>query len=113
MTRRTANLLLLPDERLDVHPVDAARLGVADGGQVVVASRRGQVKVPARVTEMVSPGEVFLAFHFPDAPVNQLTSGWTDEVTGCPEYKVTAVRIQSVSESGHKPRAESIQFSAP
>jgi formate dehydrogenase major subunit len=95
MTRRTANLLLLADERLDVHPVDAARLGVADGGPVVVASRRGQVKVPARVTEMVSPGEVFLAFHFPDAPVNQLTSGWTDEVTGCPEYKVTAVRVEA------------------
>ena len=47
------------------------------------------------MTEMVSPGEVFLAFHFPGAPVNQLTSGWTDEVTGCPEYKVTAVRIQA------------------
>jgi formate dehydrogenase major subunit len=95
MTRRTANLLLLPHERLDVNPIDAARLGLADGGPVVVTSRRGQLKVAAQVTETVSPGEVFLAFHFPDAPVNQLTSGWTDEVTGCPEYKVTAVRIQS------------------
>jgi formate dehydrogenase major subunit len=100
MTRRTANLLLLPDERLDVHPVDAARLGVVEGGPVVVTSRRGQVNVPARVTEMVSPGEVFLAFHFPGAPVNQLTSGWTDEVTGCPEYKVTAVRVEAADGDG-------------
>ena len=92
MTRRTANLLL-PDERLDVHPVDAARLGVAEGDPVVITSRRGQIKVGAR-TDGVA-GEVFLAFHFPGAPVNQLTSGWTDEVTGCPEYKVTAVRIQA------------------
>jgi anaerobic selenocysteine-containing dehydrogenase len=64
MTWRTANLLL-PDERLDVHPIDAARLGVSEGSPVMVTSRRGQVKVPARVTEIVSPGEVFLAFHFP------------------------------------------------
>ena len=49
MTRRTANLLLLPDERLDVHPVDAARLGVAEGDPVVITSRRGQIKVPAHV----------------------------------------------------------------
>ena len=31
----------------------------------MITSRRGQIKVGARVTEMVSPGEVFLAFHFP------------------------------------------------
>jgi formate dehydrogenase alpha subunit len=95
MTRRTANLLLLPDERLDIHPADAAWLGVSEGDPVVVTSRRGRIEVPARVTESVSPREVFLAFHFPDTPVNQLTSGWTDEVTGCPEYKVTAVRVEA------------------
>jgi predicted molibdopterin-dependent oxidoreductase YjgC len=26
--------------------------------------------------------------------VNELTSGWTDDVTSCPEYKVTAVSVQ-------------------
>jgi hypothetical protein len=34
-------------------------------------------------------------FHFTGAPVNQLTAGWTDEVTGCPEHKVTAVRLRA------------------
>jgi hypothetical protein len=29
-----------------------------------------------------------------DAAVNELTSGWTDDVTSCPEYKVTAVSVQ-------------------
>ena len=60
-----------------------------DGTEVVVSSRRGVHR-----TDEVLPGQVFLAFHFPDAAVNELTSGWTDEVTSCPEYKVTAVSLQ-------------------
>ena len=94
MTRRTANLVLLPTERLDLHPADAARLDVRDGTEVVVSSRRGRIQVGVHLTDDVLPGQVFLAFHFPDAAVNELTSGWTDDVTSCPEYKVTAVSVQ-------------------
>ena len=36
MTRRTANLALLPTERLDLAPTEAARLDVHDGTEVVV-----------------------------------------------------------------------------
>ncbi|MGE5827458.1 MAG: formate dehydrogenase subunit alpha, partial [Micromonosporaceae bacterium] len=94
MTRRTDNLALLPTETVDIHPSDAARLGLGDGEPVRVSSRRGHVTAPARLTDDVAPGEVFMAFHFPDAPVNLLTSSFSDEVTSCPEYKVTAVRLQ-------------------
>ena len=94
MTRRTANLALLPTERLDLHPADAARLDVRDGTEVVVSSRRGRIQVGVHLTDEVLPGQVFLAFHFPDAAVNELTSGWIDDVTSCPEYKVTAVSVQ-------------------
>jgi formate dehydrogenase major subunit len=41
----------------------------------------------------VAPGEVFTSFHFPDTQTNALTSQFTD-VTGCPEYKVTAVALR-------------------
>jgi formate dehydrogenase alpha subunit len=94
MTRRTANLALLPTEQLDLHPADAARLDIRDGTNVVVSSRRGRIQVGVHLTDEVQPGQVFLAFHFPDAAVNELTSGWTDDVTSCPEYKVTAVSVQ-------------------
>ena len=41
MTRRTAGLLALaPEELLEIHPQDAANLGVEDGAAVEVASRR-------------------------------------------------------------------------
>jgi formate dehydrogenase major subunit len=125
MTRRTANLHLAPSETLDLHPDDAARLGVDPGSPVEVASRRGTVTVPARLTDDVAPGQVFLAFHFPDVAANLLTSDASDEVTSCPEYKVTAVRLRAAMRSsgeqdlkgtrppgtptrgrGHRPRRE-------
>ena len=50
--------------------------------------------LPARITDDVEPGQLFAGFHFPGAGTNSLTSPVTDEATGCPEYKVTAVRIR-------------------
>ena len=93
MTRRTANLALVPEELLDVHPDDASPLGLRDGRAVTVTSRRASTTLTARITPDVAPGTVFAAFHFPDAAVNTLTSQHTDTDTGCPEYKVTAVRL--------------------
>ncbi len=94
MTRRTPNLALVPDERLDINPSDAARLGIADGDRIEITSRRGSVTAPVRLTDDMAPGEVFLAFHFPDVAANLLTSSESDEVTACPEYKVTAVQLR-------------------
>ena len=99
MTRRTDNLTLAPSERLELNPADAARLGVADGQAVQIASRHGTIQAPVEVTERVSPGEVFLAFHFPEILTNALTSDHVDDIATCPEYKVTAVRISAKSNS--------------
>lgn len=93
MTRRTANLALQPRECVDIHPDDAAALGLRDGDDVEITSRRGRVVAAAHLTAQVGPGQVFLAFHFPQVPANLLTSAEVDEVTSCPEYKVTAVRL--------------------
>lgn len=93
MTRRTANLELSPVELLELHPHDAEMIGIADGGTAEVASRRSSIEVAVKVTDSVSPGELFMDFHFPEALANALTSDATDEVTDCPEYKVTAVRV--------------------
>jgi formate dehydrogenase alpha subunit len=97
MTRRTGNLDLVPEELLELHPDDAAGLGVAAGGRVRLASRRGEIEVTAEVSERVSPGQAFIGFHFPGALVNRLTSQHSDEVTSCPEYKVTAVSVRNAA----------------
>jgi anaerobic selenocysteine-containing dehydrogenase len=43
---------------LHVHPDDAARLGLADGGVAEVRSRTGTVAVPVEVTDGIMPGVV-------------------------------------------------------
>ena len=99
MTRRTPNAVLMPEERLEICPDDAYRLGLADGDRVEVSSRRAAIVVRAELTNRVASGEVFLSFHFEEAPTNALTSDATDEFTSCPEYKVTAVSLRSVNTS--------------
>ena len=93
MTRRTANARLLPSETLDVSPFDADHLGVREGDRVEVVSRHGRAALATRVTDDVEAGQVFTSFHFAETSVNAVTSGLGDEVTGCPEYKLTAVRL--------------------
>lgn len=93
MTRRTGNLRLSADETVDIEPGDAAALGLNDGDPVRLGSRHGSAVLQARITDEVEPGQVFAGFHFPGASVNSLTSRVEDEVTGCPEYKLTAVRL--------------------
>jgi anaerobic selenocysteine-containing dehydrogenase len=43
---------------LQVHPDDAARLGLADGQPASVTSRAGRVTIPAQVTDAIRPGVV-------------------------------------------------------
>ena len=61
----------------------------------VVTSRYGTAVLPAHVTSRVSPGELFTTFSDPATEVNRLTGPHRDPITNTPEYKVTAVRLQT------------------
>ena len=88
MTRRSKALdEISPTPFVDIHPEDAARLGIADGEPVRVESRRGAVIVPARVTNRVDPGNVFIPFHFREAAANLLTIDALDPTAKIPEYQ--------------------------
>jgi formate dehydrogenase major subunit len=86
-------------ERLRIHPKDARRMEIDNGEIVNVISRRGQVQVEAEITRVTKPGTVFMTFHFPESRTNRLLSSAADPETGCPEYKVSAVRVEKVSGS--------------
>ncbi|WP_375337039.1 molybdopterin dinucleotide binding domain-containing protein [Conexibacter sp. W3-3-2] len=105
MTRRTGNLELLDGDWLEVHPDDAARLGVRDGQRVEVRSRVGRIEIDVRVTERIEPGNVFTAFHFPEIRTNLLVGNSADVNTSCPEYKVVAV---AVTPFGEEPAARPV-----
>jgi anaerobic selenocysteine-containing dehydrogenase len=43
---------------MHVHPADAERLGLADGGQAHVRSRVGEIEAPVEVTDAIMPGVI-------------------------------------------------------
>jgi formate dehydrogenase major subunit len=93
MTSRTRNQEIHPTDLLEIHPDDARRLGIRSGDRVRVKSRHGEAVLPAIVTDIVNPGELYTTFHDPKARVNELTGRGRDNQVSTPEYKVTAVAI--------------------
>lgn len=85
------------EESVDMHPDDAAKLGVESGEVVEVSSRRGSVQVKVKVTEQVAPGLVFMSFHFSDVPTNVLTINEYDPISGTAEFKACAVKIKKLA----------------
>jgi ferredoxin-nitrate reductase len=90
-----------PAPYLELHPDDAAALGVADGDLVQASSRRGTIRLPARVRAGAAPGVAFLPFHWGDlfAPhnaVNYLTMSALDPTSRQPELKYCAVALEKV-----------------
>ena len=98
MTSRAPGLMEIAGEGfIELNFRDAEKLGVANGEQVRVTSRRGSITAKARVGRKVSQGESWMPFHFPDSPVNRLTNAALDEFARIPEYKVCAVRVEKIS----------------
>jgi formate dehydrogenase major subunit len=94
MTRRAPHLdAREPGPIVELHPDDAAALGVADGAEVLVASRRATVRLATRLSTRVARGQVFIPMHFREAAVNLLTNPALDPQAGIPEFKVCAVRV--------------------
>ncbi|HEY1860551.1 MAG TPA: molybdopterin dinucleotide binding domain-containing protein, partial [Gemmataceae bacterium] len=90
-----------PDPFLEVHPDDAAKIGVAEGDLVQISSRRGTIRIAARLSESIAPGTVFLPFHWgdlytPENAVNYLTISATDPISRQPELKFCAVALEKV-----------------
>jgi predicted molibdopterin-dependent oxidoreductase YjgC len=92
-------------ESVDIAPEDAERLGIADGEQLRVMSRRGSITAPARIDYALKPGLVFMTLHFPDqVPTNFLTIDAFDPKSGTAEFKACAVQIEKLA-LGSKPSA--------
>ncbi|HEY0475361.1 MAG TPA: molybdopterin oxidoreductase family protein [Kribbella sp.] len=98
-TRRVVELVEAePEVFAEIHPRVAAQLGIADGRPVRLATARGSMVLPARVTADVRPDTVFVPFHFGgDGSVNELTNDALDPVSRMPEFKVCAVELTAAS----------------
>ncbi len=97
MTRRSRGIMWVwPEETIEISPADAGELEITDGETVLVRSRRGEVRVKARVTEKSSRGVAFMSFHYRDVLTNLLTNAALDPVAKTPEYKACAIRVEKI-----------------
>jgi formate dehydrogenase major subunit len=95
MTRRAQVLdALQPGPFVEINPADMSDLGVEDGQEVTVRSKRGAIRLPARANDGVRAGSVFIPFHFREAAANVLTNDALDPYGKIPEFKFCAVRVE-------------------
>ena len=94
MTRRSRVLdAIEPEATVSMHPDELARLGVAPGQRVRVASRRGAIELFARADPGVPAATVFIPFAYAEAAANLLTNPALDPFGKIPEFKYCAVRV--------------------
>lgn len=94
---------------IELHPATAAAHGIEDGDPVRVESRRGEIVVPAQITERPGRDNVFIPMHFADTAVNRLTDEThLDDPSATPEYKVTSVRIGPAEGESRPVRREEV-----
>jgi assimilatory nitrate reductase catalytic subunit len=95
-----------PEPFVLVHPLDAARFGVANGDLAEVCSQTGRVIVRARVGDAVAPGHVFVPMHWTTqfasgGRVGGLIAPAADPVSGQPELKHTPVSVRRFEPAWH------------
>ncbi|PLZ04110.1 reductase [Burkholderia sp. WAC0059] len=92
---------LNPSPFVELHPEDAAALGVAPKDSVEIRSRRGRAVLPAVVTDRVQAGQCFAPMHWNDVfgddlCINEVTHDAVDPVSQQPELKFCAVALSRV-----------------
>ncbi|WP_442972708.1 molybdopterin-dependent oxidoreductase [Rhodococcus sp. G-MC3] len=93
---------LNPGPFIEIHPLDAERLGYVAGDRIEVASRRGRAVLPAVVSDRVRPGDCFAPFHWNDSfgeylSINAVTNDAIDPYSQQPEFKICAVTLTKVA----------------
>lgn len=89
---------------VEIHPDDAAVLGIRDKDRVEIRSRRGRALLPAQLTDRVRPGNCFAPFHWNDVfgddlAINAVTADAVDPISLQPEFKFCAVALLRAAET--------------
>ncbi|MGM0515336.1 MAG: formate dehydrogenase subunit alpha [Pseudomonadota bacterium] len=100
MTGNCKALQTLADEPgfVQIHPQDAAELGIADQQLVWVASRRGKVISRANYSERINLGAVYMTYQWWIGACNELTQDNLDLISKTPETKYCAVKLEAIAD---------------
>jgi len=94
MTRRAGVLdWAEPEAHASLHPRTLRKLGVAPGGRIEVATRRGRIEIASRADRAVAEDMVFIPFAYVEAAANVLTNPQLDPYGKIPEFKFSACRV--------------------
>ncbi|QJP70761.1 bifunctional nitrate reductase/sulfite reductase flavoprotein subunit alpha [Burkholderia glumae] len=99
---------LNPKPFVELHPQDAAALGIGPQDSVELRSRRGRAVLPAAISDRVQPGAAFAPMHWNDVYgdelcINALTHDAVDPVSLQPELKFCAVALTRVARAAADP----------
>ena len=98
MTRRASVLdAIEPLPTVSVNPDDLSKMGITEGDEIVVESRRGRIKAFAREMPGLRNGDIFIPFCFHEAAANLLTNEAIDPVGKIPEFKYCAVKVSAAA----------------
>lgn len=93
---------------VELHPDVAADLGLTEGDDVRVTTRRGSVVIPARLSSNIRVDTIFMPFHWSGVHrANTLTIDTLDPTSRMPEFKACAARIEPEARHEPKTRTES------
>jgi ferredoxin-nitrate reductase len=101
-TGRSSRLMARePSPFVEVHPADAAEVGLLPGKLAELSSRRGVIRLPVRVNPGLRRGLVFVPFHWgdqygADKAANYLTISAIGRIAKQPELKYCAVGLAPV-----------------
>lgn len=99
MTRRVRELhQAMPEAVCEIHPEDTRTAGIAEGSQVRVITRRGELVLKATTEGRGRPdrGILFIPFFDEDKLVNLLTLDAFCPISKQPDYKKCAARIEPI-----------------
>ncbi|AOY74790.1 formate dehydrogenase [Clostridium formicaceticum] len=94
MTDKTEGIhSIAPEAYVEVNPKLAEAKGIKDGETIKIASRRGEIAVTAKVTDIVDENVLFIPFHWAKS-ANVLTNDEDlDKYCKIPGLKVTGVKV--------------------
>jgi ferredoxin-nitrate reductase len=90
----------LPESFMEIHPQDADVLELKEGDVTVITSRRGEVKVKAKITTQIKRGVIFIPMHWGKIlnndlhRVNNVTNDAVDPISKEPDFKYCAVKVE-------------------
>ncbi len=82
------------DPSLLIHPEDAKRLTLEEGGMVRIISSDREVKAKVKLSEKYTEGVLFYPEHLAETEVKDLISYEVDPMTRVPYYHSGPVQIQ-------------------